>query len=227
MTYAPVPFCLAEALHGCLERACSPSLAGHGGRAFARGLLGDVNALLSLGRPGIVCALADVQRMLLAAQGDERSEESTGAGGAAEVKAREGNRGLSEEIENAGDAGEKVRRVSGESGVPRETSAPVSKGKPGQSRHRGKERSEERGGAGKKEESSRKWTQKRGGATRQPELVRRKVFFFVVWANEQPDPVFHALAAAAGELWEGEKMRSISEQRDSNGAQKSGITQEL
>ncbi|GAQ90932.1 hypothetical protein KFL_007030050 [Klebsormidium nitens] len=217
-----------DALHGCLERACSPSLAGHGGRAFARGLLGDVNALLSLGRPGVVCALADVQRMLLAAQGERQLAGSTGAGGAAQLTARGGNRGKTGgKPEGASEGGGKLEGVSGESGAPGKSSASTSKAKAGQKIQGVKGSSQGRGGSGKSGDSSRGTSYKKGGAKRQPELVRRKVFFFLVWANEQPDPVFCALAAAASEMWEGEKARSEAEQRDQNGAQKSGIIEEL
>ncbi|MCO5569740.1 hypothetical protein L7F22_023455 [Adiantum nelumboides] len=58
------PETIREALNDCFVTICSPYFKSAGGLKFALALLDDVIALLRLGRPGVICALADLHRML-------------------------------------------------------------------------------------------------------------------------------------------------------------------
>ncbi|MCO5575629.1 hypothetical protein L7F22_029431 [Adiantum nelumboides] len=58
------PETIREALNDCFVTICSPYFKSAGGLKFALALLDDVVALLRVGRPGVICALADLHRML-------------------------------------------------------------------------------------------------------------------------------------------------------------------
>lgn len=57
------------ALFGCLQRVCSAEWRDCGGVAYGVSVMGDVASIMDLGRPGVVCSLADCQRMVEAATG--------------------------------------------------------------------------------------------------------------------------------------------------------------
>lgn len=62
------PESVGAALTACLEKICSPAFKHTGGYRFGVALFSDTEALLKTGKPGIICALADVLRMVEAAQ---------------------------------------------------------------------------------------------------------------------------------------------------------------
>jgi hypothetical protein len=180
--------------------------------------MGDVTGLLSLGRPGVVCALADVHRILTMAQkGDRGLSEGDQKEWCGRPKgSREVTRGFVpktvvenlEEIQTRGGVPTPPAGESAQGEV--ESSREVS----GKSSRKGGRESGPKGGKGKGHS----------------ELVRRKVFFFSVWANEQSDLVFQALAAAASECWEVERARYETEQREEGGrarTPKLGVVEEV
>ncbi len=70
----PPPESAAEALLPSVEAAIGPALYGAGGRGAAVAVLADAAALLDLGRPAAVRALADLQRLHQLALAAEASE---------------------------------------------------------------------------------------------------------------------------------------------------------
>lgn len=58
------PETVLEALSHCLEQACSPAYKHMGGLQFALGLIDDIETLISLGGPALICSLCDLQRMM-------------------------------------------------------------------------------------------------------------------------------------------------------------------
>ena len=62
------PETVSEAVSHCLEQTCSPAYRHLGGLQFGLRLLDDVISLLSLGRPALVCALCDLQRLIQAGE---------------------------------------------------------------------------------------------------------------------------------------------------------------
>lgn len=72
------PQTIRDALSGCFETICSPFFKSSGGYKFAIALLDDAIVLLHSGRPGVICALSDLHRILdkaaqIAKQGDRDS----------------------------------------------------------------------------------------------------------------------------------------------------------
>ncbi|KAI4303617.1 hypothetical protein MLD38_039225 [Melastoma candidum] len=70
------PESMAEAISNCLEQACSPAYRHVGGLKFGMALVDDVAALLSLGTPGLICALSDLRRLLDAGLTELKKEKS-------------------------------------------------------------------------------------------------------------------------------------------------------
>ncbi|KAE8662018.1 hypothetical protein F3Y22_tig00113721pilonHSYRG00093 [Hibiscus syriacus] len=69
------PETLSEALCYCLEQTCSPAYRDIGGFQFGLTIVDDVTSLLSLGGPALVCMLCDLQRMIVAAERELKSEK--------------------------------------------------------------------------------------------------------------------------------------------------------
>lgn len=63
-----MPSTASEAFLQCIERVCSPAVAGALGRATAIGLLQDVATVVKHGRSVVVLALYDLQRLVVASQ---------------------------------------------------------------------------------------------------------------------------------------------------------------
>ncbi|KAI5079713.1 hypothetical protein GOP47_0005192 [Adiantum capillus-veneris] len=81
------PETLSEALNDCFVTICSPYFKSAGGLKFALALLDDVLALLHVERPGVICALADLHRMLEKAVKDVKEGASDPATGRQKTKA--------------------------------------------------------------------------------------------------------------------------------------------
>ncbi|GMJ06286.1 hypothetical protein like AT5G63830 [Hibiscus trionum] len=69
------PETVREALCYCLEQTCSPAYRHIGGLLFGLALVDDVANLLSLGGPALICMLCDLQRMIVAAERELKSEK--------------------------------------------------------------------------------------------------------------------------------------------------------
>ncbi|OMP02861.1 SHQ1 protein [Corchorus olitorius] len=69
------PETVRQALSYCLEHTCSPAYRHIGGLQFGMALVDDVASLLSLGGPALICMLCDLQRMILAAERELKSEK--------------------------------------------------------------------------------------------------------------------------------------------------------
>ncbi|KAE8727324.1 hypothetical protein F3Y22_tig00005465pilonHSYRG00052 [Hibiscus syriacus] len=69
------PETVSEALCYCLEQTCSPAYRDIGGFQFGLTIVDDVTSLLSLGGPALVCMLCDLQRMIVAAERELKSEK--------------------------------------------------------------------------------------------------------------------------------------------------------
>ncbi|KAG8476451.1 hypothetical protein CXB51_033369 [Gossypium anomalum] len=69
------PETVQEALCYCLEQTCSPAYRHIGGLQFGLALVDDITNLLSLGSPALICMLCDLQRMIMAAEGELTSEK--------------------------------------------------------------------------------------------------------------------------------------------------------
>lgn len=67
------PETVLEALSSCLEQTCSPAYRHVGGLQLGLSLIDDVEILLSLGGPALVCLLCDLQRLLQAGERDLKS----------------------------------------------------------------------------------------------------------------------------------------------------------
>ena len=63
-----MPSTASEAFLQCIERVCSPAVAGAVGRATAVGLLQDVATVVKHGRSVVILALTDLQRLFMASQ---------------------------------------------------------------------------------------------------------------------------------------------------------------
>ena len=63
-----LPSTASEAFLQCIERVCSPAVAGAVGRATAVGLLQDVATVVKHGRSVVVLALTDLQRLFISSQ---------------------------------------------------------------------------------------------------------------------------------------------------------------
>lgn len=63
-----MPSTASEAFLQCIERVCSPAVAGAVGRATAVGLLQDVALVVKHGRSVVVLALCDLQRLFMTGQ---------------------------------------------------------------------------------------------------------------------------------------------------------------
>lgn len=186
--------------------------------------MGDVTGLLSLGRPGIVCALADVHRIFTIAQeglrelleGDQK--EPCGR----PIGSREVTRGLvPKTVVKKSERVERKSEIQTRGGVQTPLAGKSAQGDVESSREVFGKSSRKGGG---------KSGQKGGKGKGHPELVRRKVFFFLVWANEQSDLAFQALAAAASECREAERARYETEQKEEGGrarTPKSGVVEEV
>ncbi|CAK7335799.1 unnamed protein product [Dovyalis caffra] len=70
------PETVLEALSYCLERTCSPEYKHMGGLQFGMGLVDDVQHLLSLGGPALICLLYDLQKMLRAGEEELKAEKT-------------------------------------------------------------------------------------------------------------------------------------------------------
>lgn len=68
-TPSVMPSTASEAFLQCIERVCSPAVAGAVGRATAVGLLQDVATVVKHGRSVVVLALNDLQRLFMTSQG--------------------------------------------------------------------------------------------------------------------------------------------------------------
>jgi hypothetical protein len=73
---AQSPQSMGAAMAGCLENVCSPAFKHHGGYRFGVGLFDDVVQLLCLKRAGVICALADMERLFETAKKDLKKEAS-------------------------------------------------------------------------------------------------------------------------------------------------------
>jgi hypothetical protein len=73
---AQSPQSMGAAMAGCLENVCSPAFKHHGGYRFGVGLFDDVVQLLCLKRAGVICALADMERLFETAKKDLKKEPS-------------------------------------------------------------------------------------------------------------------------------------------------------
>ncbi|TYG91552.1 hypothetical protein ES288_A12G271000v1 [Gossypium darwinii] len=69
------PETVQEALCYCLEQTCSPAYRHIGGLQFGLALVDDITNLLSLGSPALICMLCDLQRMIMAAERELKSEK--------------------------------------------------------------------------------------------------------------------------------------------------------
>ncbi|KAL2903088.1 Zinc finger HIT domain-containing protein 2 [Bienertia sinuspersici] len=69
------PESMLEAVSCCLEQTCSPAFVHMGGSQFGFGVLDDVVSLISLGRPALICALCDLQRIVETGERDLKSEK--------------------------------------------------------------------------------------------------------------------------------------------------------
>ncbi|CAN0908893.1 Zinc finger HIT domain-containing protein 2 [Linum grandiflorum] len=65
-----------EALSYCLEQSCSPEYRHVGGSRFGISIVDDVATMLALGRGALICMLADVQRLVQAAEEAMKAEKS-------------------------------------------------------------------------------------------------------------------------------------------------------
>lgn len=72
------PESVFEVVSHCLEQTCSSIYRHMGGLQFGLGVLDDVVALLTLGRPALICALSNLQNLIQAAQSDLKSEKNLG-----------------------------------------------------------------------------------------------------------------------------------------------------
>ncbi|CAM8879553.1 unnamed protein product [Rhodiola kirilowii] len=72
------PESVLEVVSHCLEQTCSPDYRHMGGLQFGLGVLDDVVELLLLGRPGLICALCDLQKLIQAAERDLKSVKNVG-----------------------------------------------------------------------------------------------------------------------------------------------------
>ncbi|TYG42721.1 hypothetical protein ES288_D12G280000v1 [Gossypium darwinii] len=69
------PETVQEALCYCLEQTCSPAYRHIGGLQFGLALVDDITNLLSLGSPALICMLCYLQRMIMAAGRELKSEK--------------------------------------------------------------------------------------------------------------------------------------------------------
>ncbi|XP_022736381.1 zinc finger HIT domain-containing protein 2-like [Durio zibethinus] len=69
------PETVREAVSYCLEQTCSPVYRHIGGLQFGLALVDDVASLLSLGGPALICMLCDLQKIILAAERELKSEK--------------------------------------------------------------------------------------------------------------------------------------------------------
>ncbi|XP_057520447.1 uncharacterized protein LOC130800795 isoform X1 [Amaranthus tricolor] len=81
------PESLVEAVSYCLEQTCSPAFRHMGGSQFGFGVLDDIVSIMSLGRAALVCALADMQRIVESGEKEFKSLKSKKAK-SSEVKSK-------------------------------------------------------------------------------------------------------------------------------------------
>lgn len=184
----PPPGSAREAVLAALERACDARTAAGGlGRVAAVALLCDARALLAAGRPAVVCALADLRRVFLAALSEvsQRPGAAGGAGGASHAagrRARSGDRWTSGAQGAQGSGGGNARSADAD----------------GHASGNGTTSEGAQNGGGQKQERVNAGM---GSGSLRRRLVagERKLAYFLSWANEQPLEAYQAMLGALSE----------------------------
>eukprot|EP00897_Mesotaenium_endlicherianum_P000348 jgi/Mesen1/10313/ME000079S09732 len=174
------PESIAHAVAAGMETVCGAAWRHAGGPAFAVALVADVVALVALGRPAVLPALADAHRLLEAALCEEEDAlaHSTKASAVEQI-----SRSSESKAFDAGPGKQARVKLSADSDAARP------------------------GATGKARASSRQVATKEKQAMRRLELAARKLVFFMAWANEQEAAVYAACAALVGAQHEAEQQR--------------------
>ncbi|CAI0408839.1 unnamed protein product [Linum tenue] len=83
---ASQPENVMEALSYCLEQACSPEYRHMGGSRFGLSIIDDMIKLLSLGRGALICMLADLERLVRAAEKELKGERRLNSSSETRIK---------------------------------------------------------------------------------------------------------------------------------------------
>lgn len=157
--------------------AASPGGAASGDRRLANLILADVAAIAALGRPSVLCALTDMQRLMSCAAAVHSSSQPAAATAGSQRSALQ-----------SAESDQTVCTIASEvTGNGHQTAGlpAVDADAPGQKKskqHQGRQSKVEK---------------------RQLKLARTQIgHFFLPWANEQPPVVFAEVSCAAAEEWD-------------------------